>query len=340
MIHITKGKGGKSLSDIALGHYERVEGIVFKDVGTQEVGSLSHTSVAGRPQGHAPTLKFDERNSLGEEFCGYLEVDGNMRRIISGDVPVLMGIAEELGPIYEAIDKPVKEKSDMVLKIFNYSGYEKWKPYLLASELGVDTCCYCNRLFTSTVGDDGDKGSRCQFDHFLPKSKYPYFALSFYNLIPCCSVCNSSLKGDVDFSFEGNVHPYVEGFGDDAVFSYIPKNYAGLIGERGSENSDIRLMVSDVNAKKKERIERNMGVFKLEDHYDEHKGYVADMVKKRLLYNADYLSSLRKQLPDLFLSDEELYRQAFGNYMGEEDYSRHVLAKLTRDIAEELGLIG
>ena len=41
---------------------------------------------------------------------------------------------------------------------------------------------------------------RPQFDHWFPKKKYPLLAISFYNLIPCCTYCNSSVKGDIEFA--------------------------------------------------------------------------------------------------------------------------------------------
>lgn len=43
-----------------------------------------------------------------------------------------------------------------------------------------------------------------QFNHFYDKGTYPYLALSFYNLIPSCSTCNSSkVKGNAN-TFENN----------------------------------------------------------------------------------------------------------------------------------------
>jgi 5-methylcytosine-specific restriction endonuclease McrA len=41
-----------------------------------------------------------------------------------------------------------------------------------------DICPYCG------IGQPG------QFDHYLPKEKFPEFSVHAYNLVPCCSVCN------------------------------------------------------------------------------------------------------------------------------------------------------
>ena len=46
-----------------------------------------------------------------------------------------------------------------------------------------DFCAYCGI------------GSPRQFDHYLPKAKFPEFSVHFYNLLPCCGSCNG-LKGE------------------------------------------------------------------------------------------------------------------------------------------------
>ncbi|MNG79717.1 hypothetical protein D3C81_518270 [compost metagenome] len=46
-----------------------------------------------------------------------------------------------------------------------------------------DFCAYCGI------------GAPKQFDHYLPKAKFPEFSVHFYNLVPCCGSCNG-LKGE------------------------------------------------------------------------------------------------------------------------------------------------
>lgn len=46
-----------------------------------------------------------------------------------------------------------------------------------------DFCAYCGI------------GAPKQFDHYLPKAKFPEFSVHFYNLVPCCASCNG-LKGE------------------------------------------------------------------------------------------------------------------------------------------------
>lgn len=57
----------------------------------------------------------------------------------------------------------------------------------LSEALKLTVCPYCNRNF---INKRGDQESGRQFDHFYSKDEVPYFSLSLYNLVPCCSICN------------------------------------------------------------------------------------------------------------------------------------------------------
>lgn len=61
----------------------------------------------------------------------------------------------------------------------------------------INTCIYCNSSYINTFHVNG-KISKRQYDldHFIPKSKCGLFAFSLYNLIPCCQICNSRIKGN------------------------------------------------------------------------------------------------------------------------------------------------
>lgn len=64
--------------------------------------------------------------------------------------------------------------------------------------LGIKTCYYCETAYvnTYTSWDNGKQKMRRQFDvdHFIPKDKCPLLALSLFNFVPSCQVCNSRLK--------------------------------------------------------------------------------------------------------------------------------------------------
>lgn len=66
-------------------------------------------------------------------------------------------------------------------------------------DLGLKICPYCGRQHINVAQIPGKRDSKPPIDHFLPKNQYPFFAISFNNMVPCCSVCNDiSNKGTYD----------------------------------------------------------------------------------------------------------------------------------------------
>lgn len=54
-----------------------------------------------------------------------------------------------------------------------------------------DICPFCGEK----IFEDGSTDRRETYDHYIPKAKYPFIALHYYNLIPMCHGCNSGYKG-------------------------------------------------------------------------------------------------------------------------------------------------
>lgn len=67
-----------------------------------------------------------------------------------------------------------------------------------AERLKIKTCYYCEMSYVNTYSywDQGAMVTRRQFDvdHFLPKDDCPLLALSLFNFVPSCQVCNSRIK--------------------------------------------------------------------------------------------------------------------------------------------------
>lgn len=196
----------------------------------------------------------------------------------------------------------------------------------LSEKLDVNVCPYCNRQFTHTIKKVESKdGIRPQFDHFHPKSKYPYLALSFYNLIPCCGSCNSIKKEK-----HIDINPYDNGFGEDCKF-YIDKMENCIFNEK-RDKWDIKLPNHG-------KYESHDSVFSLNDLYNKHKDYVEEIVYKAQLYNDDYLNDLIDIFSKSGLTEKEITRLIFGNYISPEEYGKRPLSKLTADILEQCDVV-
>ncbi|WP_278554623.1 hypothetical protein [Elizabethkingia bruuniana] len=217
--------------------------------------------------------------------------------------------------------------------IFDYELFSKktnndYSAYDLAEKLDVPTCPYCNRIYTKTVVKPS-KTTRPAFDHWYSKSDFPLLALSFYNLIPSCNVCNSSVKGADLFDLKTHFHPYSKsGKPEQQInfkFSYYHKFY-----------STFRFKIVNNNDFSKCSTE----AFKLKEIYETHEDEITDLRRLRDVYSEKYLAMLKNNiLKGTSISDEEIYRLAFGTHIDEDKFDRRPLSKMKKDILEELGIL-
>ncbi|HET6989965.1 MAG TPA: hypothetical protein VFJ43_01520 [Bacteroidia bacterium] len=234
-----------------------------------------------------------------------------------------------------------------VFQIFNYDGanpsFTKYKggelAYNHAARLNLKTCPYCNSQFTFTIKNKKYK-TRPHFDHFYNKARYPYFALSFYNLIPSCYVCNSNLKGAKDFKYSSHIHPFIEGIEGLYRFKTNIDSVDFLTGKKDfSISMEPRSTADPINI---ERARKSLLDFQIEDRYNYHKDYAGEIIKKSYFYNntsiKELLDSYTSDGKKLFQSEGEIIELILGNYIHESRLHKRILSKLTKDIAEEFGI--
>ena len=140
----------------------------------------------------------------------------NLRQILIGpdEAPRSLGGKGELASMRSVFEKiitdiegcsPIISETAVKVckKIFKYDrlnivgkGTFENPAYWLQRQLDVKICPYCNRIYTTTLY--GKKRIRPDFDHFYPQSRYPYFAVSLFNLIPSCSICNKAKSDNAE----------------------------------------------------------------------------------------------------------------------------------------------
>lgn len=246
--------------------------------------------------------------------------------------------------------KIIKSETKRFLEfIFNYDEFSKknsnypWRAYDLTQFLGTRTCLYCNRNYSLTVVNDEDRITRPELDHFLPKGKTPILALSFYNLIPSCHICNSNLKGKTDFSLATHFHPYLSNFDTQGIlFTYQPYNAKAFFGDK--KNLKVRLDTTNTG-RLTTQIIGNVNTFRLDEVYDKHIDIVEEMLqiqkktcKKNIksIYEKILVDSNKKPLA---ISEKEIYELMVRNFFDSKNYHKKPMAKFERDIAKEIGLI-
>lgn len=123
--------------------------------------------------------------------------------------------------LYTINGKEIKQTSFGKLltnSLFNYTSFRDSRYCTnLFDKLGFSnaSCPYCNDRKVEIIKRNNFRNTAYfDLDHFYPKSQNPFFALSFYNLIPSCKFCNSTEKGNIAFNINTHIHPYYQSFDD------------------------------------------------------------------------------------------------------------------------------
>lgn len=215
--------------------------------------------------------------------------------------------------------------------------------YRHAKRLKMNTCPYCNCNFTYTIKNKRMK-SRPQFDHFLKKDKYPFFALSFYNLVPSCALCNSgALKGSKLFSHKTHLHPFIDSI--DKVYQFRTKVNAVDFLVSGADFELKMVLCDKVKATDPlaKKAKKNLEVFALNDRYRYHKDIAEAVIKNSHIYCNTTISDLYQSFKigkkSIFSSELEIKELIVGNFLNPDNFHQRIHSKLVRDIADEFGLI-
>jgi hypothetical protein len=165
--------------------------------------------------------------------------------------------------------------------IFSYNKFRQSKvclDYLTAIRFGDVFCPYCGyepvELVGVTPGATDPEKALLDLDHFLSKAEFPYFAISLFNLIPCCHICNSRYKLTKEFSTATHVHPYSESFDDHFVFTIEPTPTGKRVAINSVGANPKRRSVSDFGLNS--RYETKKVLLDIEREYRSFERYVRE----------------------------------------------------------------
>ncbi|MDR7208773.1 hypothetical protein [Flavobacterium piscis] len=302
----------QKIKDAAALHFKFMKYVIMK-----KLNGASYAESA--PFSGMPRINI--MNGITQGLRSYLNNEANLRII-------LIGTPDKL----ESIKTKYYHCKEELQLLFNYENwvnkegfYEFYHAYDLARALNIQTCVYCNRLYTKTVTVNGTNCiTRPEFDHWFPKSKNPILALSFYNLIPSCHVCNSAVKKNLDMKLDLHYHPYLDiEINTKMVFSWKHKDYSNF-------SFNVRGL--------SEKGQNTIDAFKLQDVYETHEDEIKDLRLIRDTYTDRYLEILATQFKGLSISEEEIYRLAFGVHHTDNHFEKRPLSRMKRDILKELGI--
>lgn len=225
----------------------------------------------------------------------------------------------ELGKKEVSVEQ--KNFNNYIEEIFNYNAIiakDKDFSYSITSDLEVTVCPYCNRQRIDTV----EKITRAQLDHFFCKSKYPILALSLYNLIPCCAICNN-LKKEKDFNISNYLYPFKCGINDEKYF------FTKL-----SQDKKYMLDIVYSRSNNMKKMKNNSSVFGIEKIYKEkHNEDIQKIYDVKEIYTKTYQKEISELLKNN-ISEEDL-RKVLG-FSKDDKLESTELGKLKKDIIDEI----
>lgn len=197
-------------------------------------------------------------------------------------------------------------------------------------ERGLEVCPYCGRKPIDMAEVD-DSVSKPYIDHFLPKSKYPFLAMSYMNLIPGCNTCNEKTnKGTLD----PLTHPGYENlllnpheFRDSAVTFCYTYNHKG-------ENEEKNYSV--ITEAENTFLEHGyLNELKLREFYSHRKLEVKDMYRGFTKATCSMKKFLRGLgLKPHFLEDVE--QSTLGYQLNDDEAPRRLMYKFKKDLFMQL----
>lgn len=244
------------------------------------------------------------------------------------------------------------EKIEEIFKYKLLSNDGSWNRYKVLENLNVDVCPYCQRSYITKYEKKENKITKnkkekeiikklttAALDHFYSQDKYPFLAVSLFNFIPSCYVCNSLMKGAQEtYDKEKNE--------EKVIYPYSGEEFTGIFRSDGKISlaimkNDERLFKIKLD-KLDEKSQNTSKLFGLETHYEKtHNKYICDMIKNITKKPEKY----RKSMSKLLSNDVKVQKQIEENFKKIilEPYKFKVkngepLGKLTKDILEEFGI--
>lgn len=289
-------------------------------------------------------------NYLHASFWNYL-LDNDYEKlhdIITGRPVRLKQIIEEVDLLFghdlfsmnnSYRDARLNPFGTRVVGVFNFTTLYRKKEIcrLNCRQFNLVYCPYCNINTVPVIDVDPNlHGQQLQMalhqvDHFYPQSRYPYLALSFFNLIPGCSACNGQLKLELDFNIDTHFNPFHKRLDDFFKFEIdLDQIFNSQSVTIVCQNKVPHPNNAIVDFELIERYNTSHG----EEIYWLYQGLKNRSKKTR--------RSLRAQLAGLY-NDRESIRMSYVRNKGipidQKDINQRHLGKLKRDLCIQLGIL-
>ncbi len=216
--------------------------------------------------------------------------------------------------------------------IFDYDMVDDNLKKKVKKAYGLEVCPYCNRQFITPIDVENGNIIPADLDHYFPQGKYHLFALSLYNFVPACLVCNRLIKLAQD---DPIWYPYKEGFHKYVKFSVEGDGEELKITSLTGRDDEFKLNLKPTEDAPKEELailKSTLKVFKLKETYQTHKQYVRELLYKKHAYNNTYQEELQNLFRNSGLPEADINILLYGSDLTDEHVDDRILGKLTCDI--------
>lgn len=246
--------------------------------------------------------------------------------------------ANPLPPLYHAVNEKLHN-------VFDYDAFAKRKgtakrgggvPLMRAVLARLRYCPYCNADMIYTIDfDDAGNPIKSDFDHFFPRSRYPFLALSLYNLIPACNRCNSRFKLAKYRETWKTFHPHLDDVDEATQFVLV-----GLTNEmrcRATADDDLSIYLRLKPSRPVEdrtRLINYQYLFKIDEVYSQlYNDQALRMLHLGSILNSTYLDEIKQRFERAGKSVDAA-KLLLDMPLQRSEIDRHHIGKLKLDILE------
>ncbi len=239
-------------------------------------------------------------------------------------------------------EKIVKSKiKDEILTALDYKGLRKEFYPKYFKEIGIKVCVYCNAnlaISVDRIDNEGKDDVRAKFqvDHYYPKSEYPIFSISLFNLYPACASCNLA-KSDNKVHFK--LYTDIPNDLIESNFTFKLTDYDQAKYLLNGRINPPKFLFYEEPKEINEGYSKFGSTFDINGIYDTQIDLIEDLIDKSLVYDFAFQKSLVENFPKLFLTKEHFERFILGNYSRAQDIHKRPMSKFMQDIAKDLGII-
>jgi hypothetical protein len=261
----------------------------------------------------------------------------------ASDLPRIIEIVESKFPqLKNDREHPNDEHSELytcLCKAFNTLGYSdpEFPNYIITKSLDLKACPYCNQveIYCNKVIAEDDRQNTIkdsELDHFYPKSRVPYLAVSLFNLVPSCSTCNGGNgKHTSDIYAERLVNPFTLKNANGLEFKLDIVGDGLLNIKTFNQACDIQTITND------QTLVPNRKIFKIKGRYKNELDRAKDVwISHKKIESKGYImavSELSEQIGEEINISQWLNHEL---HIDSSNYNNAKLSKFVMDIWKQL----